>query len=64
MKVYIPILRAVGTVVYDIPDEEDLNKALQRIKSEEIQPTEVNIDSLQPNFDAARTTPEIHRKYD
>lgn len=69
MKVYVPILIAQGTYEFDVPDTikdkpTTLSQAIDFIKENKTYPTSISINTVQPNFDAARLTPEIHRNYD
>ena len=64
MKIYVPILTVQGTITFDVPDGLTPNQALEYIKTNKPSPENTAIDTITPNFDAARLTPEIHRNYD
>jgi hypothetical protein len=64
MKIYVPVLVAHGTLTFEVPDGLNLNQALEYIKTNTLSPEKTEVEYLSPNFDAARTTPEIHRNYD
>lgn len=63
MKVYVPVLRCNGTFVFTVPDGLTKDQAVQWIKDNKPSP-ETKVEQLQPNFDAARLTEEIHRNYE
>jgi len=64
MKVYAPILMAIGTCEFEVPDNLSLNDAVQYIKDNDTKPTHIIVDELRPNLSAARLTEEFQNNYD
>ena len=61
MKVYVPIMIAHGTIVYEVPDDAKPHEIRDLVK--QASPESISIDNIKPNLDALRLTPEIERNY-
>lgn len=49
---------------FDVEGEDRLPQAVQSIKDNKLEPTNLVLESYRPNYDAARATPEVQRQYD
>lgn len=64
MRVYVPIIAVIGHMEFDVEGEDRLPQAVQSIKDNKLEPTNLVLESYRPNYDAARATPEVERQYD